>query len=137
MDKKIELEQKIINFLQELEPKKGSFETNFSKQKDNKLVTLLKIKKNYDQTSQEIHEYQLLEQAETTPEGKRILAQEIAELKTKINGLIEEAKQELINQKEIEQNVIMEIRPGPGGDEAGLFVDELYCMYASFAEKKG
>ena len=137
MDKKVELEQKIIDFLQKLEPKESSSETTFSKQKDSKFVALLKIKKSYDQTSQEIHEYQLLEQEEIDSESKRFLAQEIIELKIKRSKLIEEFKQELISQKEIKQSAIIEIRPGPGGDEAGLFVDELYCMYANFAEKKG
>jgi len=136
MDKKVELEQKIIDFLQKLEPKESSSETTFSKQKDSKLVALLKIKKSYDQISQEICEYQLLGQEEIDLESKRILVQEIAELKTKRNKIIEEVKQELISQKEIKQSAIIEIRSGPGGDEAGLFVDELYRMYASFAEKK-
>src|SRR4051794_25599539 len=119
MDKKVDLEQKLINFLQRLEPKESSSETTFSKQKDSKFVALLKIKKNYDQINQEIHEYQLLGQEEIDLESKKILAQEIAELKTKRSKLIEELKQELISQKEIKQSAIIEIRPGPGGDEAG------------------
>jgi len=137
MNKKVELEQKIIDFLQQLEPKENFSEDNFSKPKENKFAALLKIKKNYDQISLEIHEYQLLEQTETTPEGKTILVQEIAGLKIKKNRLIEEVKQELVSWRGIEKSVIIEIRPGTGGDEAGLFVDELYCMYANFAEKRG
>lgn len=137
MDKEVDLEQKVINFLQQLKLKESSSETTFSKQKDSKFVALLKIKKTYDQISQEIYEYQLLGQEEIDLESKKILAQEVAELKIKRSKLIEEFKQELISQKEIKQSAIVEIRPGPGGDEAGLFVDELYCMYANFAEKKG
>src|SRR6185503_7868462 len=97
---KVELEQKIINFLHQLkEPKENSSEIiNFSKkQKDNKLATFLKIKKNYDRVNQEIQEYQLLEREETSPEEKNILAKEIAELKAKRSSLIEEIKQELIS----------------------------------------
>jgi peptide chain release factor 1 len=33
-----------------------------------------------------------------------------------------------------EKNVIMEIRAGAGGDEAGIFAGDLYRMYARFAE---
>ena len=137
---KVELEQKIINFLHQLkEPKENSSEIiNFSKkQKDNKLATFLKIKKNYDRVNQEIQEYQLLEREETSPEEKNILAKEIAELKAKRSSLIEEIKQELINQKEIKQNVLVEIRPGAGGVEAGLFARDLYRMYNKFADKQG
>lgn len=35
-----------------------------------------------------------------------------------------------------EKNVIMEIRAGVGGDEAALFVADLYRMYSRYAEKK-
>jgi peptide chain release factor 1 len=33
--------------------------------------------------------------------------------------------------------VIVEIRPGTGGDEAALFAQELFRMYTKFAEKRG
>lgn len=36
-----------------------------------------------------------------------------------------------------EKNVIVEIRAGTGGDEAGLFAADLFKMYSYFAEKKG
>lgn len=35
------------------------------------------------------------------------------------------------------QNIIVEIRAGAGGDEAGLFALELFQMYQNFARKKG
>lgn len=36
-----------------------------------------------------------------------------------------------------EKNVIVEIRAGAGGDEAGLFAADLYRMYTRYAESKG
>jgi peptide chain release factor 1 len=36
-----------------------------------------------------------------------------------------------------EKNVIVEVRPGAGGDEAALFAEEIMQMYLRFAEKKG
>ena len=36
-----------------------------------------------------------------------------------------------------EKNVIVEIRAGAGGDEAGLFAGDLYRMYTRYAENKG
>ncbi|MDR2521827.1 MAG: peptide chain release factor 1 [Spirochaetaceae bacterium] len=36
-----------------------------------------------------------------------------------------------------EKNIIMEIRAGTGGEEAALFVADLYRMYARFAETRG
>src|SRR3989344_299257 len=35
------------------------------------------------------------------------------------------------------QSVIMEIRAGTGGDEAGLFVRDLYRMYSKYATSQG
>jgi len=36
-----------------------------------------------------------------------------------------------------DRNVVLEIRAGTGGDEAGLFAAELFRMYAKFAERQG
>jgi protein subunit release factor A len=36
-----------------------------------------------------------------------------------------------------EKNVLLEIRAGTGGDEAGLFAEDLFRMYARFAETSG
>ncbi len=36
-----------------------------------------------------------------------------------------------------QKNLIMEIRAGTGGDEAGLFAAELFNMYSRFAQKRG
>jgi len=137
---KVELKQKIINFLQQLESKENTtidFATGSVKQKDSKLAAFLKIKKNYDQISREIDEYQFLEKGEADLESKNILAQTINELKVKRDNLIEEVKQELIIKKEIKQNVLVEIRPGTGGVEAGLFARDLYRMYHKFADNQG
>lgn len=35
------------------------------------------------------------------------------------------------------KNIIMEVRAGTGGDEAGIFANDLYRMYSRFAELKG
>jgi peptide chain release factor 1 len=36
-----------------------------------------------------------------------------------------------------ERNVILEIRAGTGGDEAGLFVADIFRMYSRYAERQG
>jgi peptide chain release factor 1 len=36
-----------------------------------------------------------------------------------------------------EKNVIVEIRPGPGGEEAGLWAGDLYRMLTRYAERRG
>jgi len=54
-------------------------------------------------------------------------------------SVIEERLKELLVPKDPQdvKNLIMEIRAGTGGDEAGLFAAELFNMYSRFAQKKG
>ena len=63
---------------------------------------------------------------------------EIDELSPKKEQMEEHIKNLLIpKDPEDEKNAVLEIRAGTGGDEAGLFVGDLYRMYTRFLEKKG
>jgi peptide chain release factor 1 len=62
---------------------------------------------------------------------------EITELEERIPGLERAIKNLLIPTDSRDQrNVIMEIRAGAGGDEAGLFGAELYRLFSRYAERK-
>lgn len=65
-----------------------------------------------------------------------LLKNEISEAKDKIEALEEQAKIVLLP-KDIndDKNVIIEIRAGAGGDEAGLFGHELVRLYSMYAER--
>jgi peptide chain release factor 1 len=56
---------------------------------------------------------------------------EIDDLTTKLNLLL------LPKDPNDEKNVVLEIRAGAGGDEAGLFAGEMFRMYQRYADKKG
>jgi len=61
---------------------------------------------------------------------------EILELEPVIERLEFEIKAMLLpKDKRDDRNVIMEIRAGTGGDEAGLFAADLYRMYTRYAER--
>lgn len=63
---------------------------------------------------------------------------EIEELTPKKEKMEEHLQQLLIpKDPEDAKNAILEIRAGTGGDEAGLFVGDLYRMYTRFLDKKG
>jgi len=63
---------------------------------------------------------------------------EISELEEQIQELDEEIKRQLLpTDPRDARNVIMEIRAGAGGDEAGLFGAELFRLYNRFAERQG
>lgn len=63
---------------------------------------------------------------------------EIQELEPKLAELENEIKALLLpKDPRDERNVIVEIRAGAGGDEAGIFASDLYRMYTRFAERSG
>ena len=64
--------------------------------------------------------------------------QELATLDTRRDDLLAQIKV-LIMPKDPndEKNVVLEIRAGTGGDEAGLFAGELFRMYTRFADRQG
>jgi peptide chain release factor 1 len=64
--------------------------------------------------------------------------QEITELEERIPVLEKQIKSYLIPKDPRDRrNVIMEIRAGAGGDEAGLFGAELFRLYERYAERQG
>jgi peptide chain release factor 1 len=67
-----------------------------------------------------------------------LASMEIGELEPKIEQLELDLKSLLLpTDKRDERNVIIEIRAGAGGDEAGLFAADLYRMYTRYAERSG
>jgi peptide chain release factor 1 len=56
----------------------------------------------------------------------------------KIPGLEEELKVLLIPKDPADdKNVIVELRAGTGGDEAAIFVEDIYRMYSMYFKTKG
>ena len=72
------------------------------------------------------------------PEMKALAQAEIPELEAKIAQAEKELKVMLLP-KDLDgaKNAIMEIRAGTGGDEAALFVADLFRMYTRYIEKLG
>ncbi|MBL6981723.1 MAG: peptide chain release factor 1 [Anaerolineales bacterium] len=72
------------------------------------------------------------------PELAELAAMELTELETEIPQLELAIKTLLIpKDPRDKRNVIMEIRAGTGGDEAGIFASDLYRMYNRFADTLG
>lgn len=75
-------------------------------------------------------------------EGDRDLAElaeaELDALRPQREALLDEIRRLLVpKDPNDEKNVIVEIRAGAGGDEAGLFAAELFRMYSKYADKQG
>jgi peptide chain release factor 1 len=72
-------------------------------------------------------------------EGMRTLVkQEIESLESRQDSLFEGLKIALLpKDPHDEKDIIMEIRAGTGGEEAGLFAADLFRMYSRYAQSKG
>ena len=74
----------------------------------------------------------------TTPKCDRWRTTKKRNSRTKQEAVEEELKLLLLPRDPLdEKNVILEIRAGTGGDEAGLFAGELFRMYSRYAETQG
>lgn len=70
-------------------------------------------------------------------EMKELAKLDIEELEAEKQTLAEELKQLLIpKDPEDDKNIILEIRAGTGGDEAGIFAGDLYRMYKRYFDTK-
>ena len=69
------------------------------------------------------------------PELREMAGEEVAELATSSATLLEELRLMLLPKDPRDsKNVIVEIRAGAGGDEAGIFAGDLMRMYTRYAE---
>ncbi len=92
----------------------------------------------YQKKERELEENKELLHIETDPEFRTLLEEEIEKLKTSLEDLEEELKIMLIpRDPRDEKNTLVEIRAGTGGEEAALFVADLFRMYSRYAERNG
>ncbi len=70
-------------------------------------------------------------------ELQELAEQELAELETRRGDLLSEIRILLVpKDPNDDKNIVLEIRAGTGGDEAGLFAGDLFRMYTRFAERR-
>lgn len=83
---------------------------------------------------------QSLQEAEfllSDKEMAEIAKEEVAALRVAADNLLEELRMLLLpKDPNDDKDVIVEIRAGAGGDEAGLFAADLFRMYTRYAERK-
>jgi peptide chain release factor 1 len=90
-----------------------------------------------ERVQEELDDARALQEEENSPEMQDLVAEEIAALEAQEQGLVEQIKLLLLpRDPRDERNVIVEIRAGAGGDEAGIFAADLYRLYTRYAEKR-
>ena len=127
-----ELNQKLSD------PKIISNQEKFQKlaKRHSEIARIAQIYKEYKKNVQEINENEQLKNEENDPEFRKMLSEEINKLTHETNQQKEQLA-ELVYPEDPrnKKNIIVEIRAGAGGDEAALFVSDLFRMYSRFAER--
>ena len=112
-----------------------------------KMASLGKKQARMEATIKLIEEFEKIEKQ--MKENAQIMASgeaEMIQMATEENATLAQEKEKISKELEIaltpkdpndSKDVIVEIRAGAGGDEAGLFAADLYRMYNRFSEKQG
>ena len=92
----------------------------------------------YKAVVEELSETRELAAGDDDDELRELAEQELAALEARRETLLGSIKVLLLpKDPNDEKNVVLEIRAGTGGDEAGLFASDLFRMYQRFAEEQG
>lgn len=91
----------------------------------------------YKVTSKSLEETRAMLSGGLDEEMTTLVKQEIESLESQLDHLLQEMKLALLpKDTSDERDIIMEIRAGAGGDEAGLFAADLFRMYSRYAQSK-
>ena len=101
-----------------------------------------KAHRDLEPTSEKLREYRKLKAGVTDakamlsdPDMREMAESELSELEPQLSTVEEQLKVLLLpKDPNADKNVIVELRAGTGGDEASLFVAEVFRMYLRFAE---
>src|SRR5205085_5827576 len=101
------------------------------------LEQLVETFREYKRTQAELNQYRAaLDDADA--EIRAMAREEIPRLQPRVEELNERLKILLLpRDPNDERSVILEVRAGAGGDEAGIFAKDLLRMYLRYAERKG
>ncbi|MEN8142592.1 MAG: peptide chain release factor 1 [Thermodesulfobacteriota bacterium] len=132
------LEEKLHELEQQLaDPSQLANQEQFAKlAKEHAHVTKLhELYTSFKQNEQELAESNELLKSEEDEEMQELVKGEIAALTEKAASMEHELMIMLLPpDPNDEKNILLEIRAGTGGDEAALFVSDLYRMYCRYAE---
>lgn len=99
---------------------------------------VVRVYRQYKRDQKQLAESRELLSGEQEAELKAMAKEEIAALEKKLSALDDELKVLLLpKDPNDDKNIILEIRAGAGGDEAGLFARELFRAYSLFAAQQG
>jgi len=142
----------MLNKLQDIKKRHAELEKSLSDQsviansslfqeyakEHSELIPFVSAINDYEQLIKEFDDTEELIEIEDDEEFIELAQEELKELKEKRDALEHDIKLMLLpKDPSDEKDVIIEIRAGTGGDEAGLFAAELLRMYSRYATEQG
>jgi peptide chain release factor 1 len=101
------------------------------------LENLVTKYRQYKDTARQLEQTKDMQSEEMDEAMRALVRQEIDSLESQLGHQLEELKLALLpKDANDERNIIVEIRAGTGGDEAGLFAADLFRMYSRYAQAK-
>ena len=102
------------------------------------LAPIVEKSDEYFKAEKEIEDLTVLLNSESDPELKAMCEGELSGARKRLDRLDTEIGALLLpRDPDDDRNVILEIRAGAGGEEASLFVSDLFRMYSMYAERNG
>jgi peptide chain release factor 1 len=136
-----ELESKLINLEKKLsDPALIANQREYKKvaQQHAQITKLSALSSRYQKVNDELAQSKKMLQEEEDPELLALVKNEIEDLKEKAAEIENDIKLLLLpKDPNDEKNILLEIRAGTGGDEAALFVGDLFKMYSRYADEIG
>lgn len=142
----------MLNKLQDIKKRHAELEKSLSDQnviannslfqeyvkEHSELIPFVSVINDYEQLVKEFDDTEELIETEDDEEFIQLAQEELKELKEKRDALENDIKIMLLPKDPSDgKDVIIEIRAGTGGDEAGLFAAELLRMYSRYATEQG
>ena len=102
------------------------------------LKTLATLSRQYHRVMQDLKDARAMSRDEGDRELATLVREELAQLEEQKQHIERGIRAALLpKDPNDEKNVIMEVRAGTGGEEAGLFAADLFRMYSRYAQRKG
>lgn len=100
--------------------------------------SVMEAYRRFRKTQEDLHKATAYASGETDAELKEMAEEEVKDLTQSFEDQRKALCTLLIPSDPLDsKNIIVEIRAGTGGEEAGLFAADLYRMYVRYAERKG
>ncbi|MBR4283118.1 MAG: peptide chain release factor 1 [Anaerotignum sp.] len=139
-DRLAEIENKYENLADQInDPDIISNQTEWRKlmKEYSDMTPIVEKYREYRAAKESIEESLMMLEEKLDDDFRELVKEELAENKAKVETLKQEITILLLpKDPNDEKNVIVEIRGGVGGDEAALFAERLFRMYARYAERR-